>query len=474
MIRRFNAGPGAQGQVLQYLLLALIIFIGAALRFYKLGEWSFWSDEMFTVEGKEDGFNYTFLRQSLSLELIQITVGLFGINEWNARLVPALIGLVSIPALYFPIRKMFNPTVSLAAALLLAVSPWHLYWSQNARFYVALLLLYNLALLAFYFALEDDRPLYYLLSLVLLGLAVKERLLALFFIPVILGYLVSLVILPFEKPVGLRRWRNLVLFFMLPSLILALLFARPYLLNFSGWMYGFGFANNSPLWLLTGIVFYLGVPTVCAGGLGALYLLRQKSRAGLLLSLGAGAPVLLLVAVAPFHYTANRYVFMILVSWLILAAVAAVELLRQAPQTIKVLAMSALVLLLLDPLVSNILYYRYQNGNRDNWKGALTWVREHKQDGDLVVTMNRELGDYYLQDKTIHFQELDITDIADNGTRAWFVEDMTVQTSLPEVSAWLEQNARLVANFDVHVQARNFKMRVYVYDLTKNLVETGG
>lgn len=470
---RFNAGSVRREQISQYLLLALIIFIGAVLRFYKLGEWSFWGDEMFTVGGREDGFNYTFLRQSLSLELIRVTVNLLGTNEWNARLVPALIGVISIPGLYFPIRKMFNPTASLAAVLFLAVSPWHLYWSQNARFYVALLLFYNLALFAFYFALEEDRPLYYLLSLVLLGLAVKERLLALFFVPVILGYVALLIILPFEKPLGLRCWRNLAIFFVLPSLILASFFAGPYLLNFSGWMAGFGFVNNSPFWLLAGFAFYMGIPTICAAGLGTLYLLPQKSRAGLLLSLGAGVPVLLLIAIAPFHYTANRYVFLTLASYIVLAAVAAVELLRQSQPNAKTLAAGVLILLLLDPLGTNMLYYRYQNGNRDNWKGALAWVKEHKQDGDLVVTMNPELADHYLQDTTTHYDKIDMATIGDRGRRVWFVEDLTVGEALPQTSAWLEQNARLVANMDVHVQARNFKMRVYLYDPFRNLTRVG-
>ena len=83
-------------------------------------------------------------------------VAWLGVNEWNARLIPALLGVVSLPLLYFPIKKMFNPLVSLVAVLLLAFSPWHLYWSQNARFYVALLLFYTLALFLFYLGLEED------------------------------------------------------------------------------------------------------------------------------------------------------------------------------------------------------------------------------------------------------------------------------------------------------------------------------
>ena len=131
---------------------------------------------------------------------------------------PSCFGVVSIPVLYGFIRKVFNPRVGLTASLFLALSPWHIYWSQNARFYTALLLFYTLALFTFYIGIEEDRPWVLVASLVFLGLAARERLLALFFIPVVLGYLLILKITPFRTPPGLR-WRNLAIYF-LPGLSL--------------------------------------------------------------------------------------------------------------------------------------------------------------------------------------------------------------------------------------------------------------
>jgi hypothetical protein len=124
---------------------------------------------------------------------------------------------------------------------------------------------------------------------------------------------------------------------------------------------------------------------------------------------------------------------------------------------------------LVTPLGEDVLYYKYQNGNRDNWKAALELVRQQKEAGDLVVTANRALGDYYLQEKTIGLQGLDLSRIEGNGSRVWFVEDMNVEELFPQVHDWVEQNAQLVANLDVHVRARNFKMRVYLYDPVESL-----
>lgn len=448
--------------VYQYGLLILVTLLAAVLRFYKLGEWSFWGDELFSVSGREDGFNYTLVRQSLSLALIQEVVSIHGISEWSARLVPALVGILSVPLLYWPVKKMFGPAVGLLSGLLLALSPWHLYWSQNARFYTALLLFYSLALLIFYLGLEADRPRYLLVSLLLLGLAAKERLLALFFVPVIFTYLVLLQLLPWPKPKGLR-WRYLAIF-IIPGFLLGLFFARPYLLNLPDWMEGFGFVNNNPFWLLAGFVFYVGLPAVCMAAVGMVYGLQQKNRAVLLLTLSATLPLLGIMAIAPFHYTANRYIFVSLSSWLILASFAAVRLFTHAPNGVRLLALGSLFFLIMQPVGEDVLYYRYQNGNRDNWRAAFEYVHAHKEEGDLVFSINRELGNYYLQEQTLSLNQLDPVEIQQNGTRAWIVEDMVAQESLPGVHRWLQDQARLVAVLDVVVQARNFQMRVYLYD----------
>lgn len=445
------------------------MLVAGALRFYKLGEWSFWGDEMFTVGGREDGFNYNLARQSLSLMLIQSTLSLLGTSEWSARLVPALIGTISIPGLYFLLKKMFNPATGLAAVLLLAVSPWHLYWSQNARFYIALLLFYTLALFTFYFAIEEDRPWYLLVSLIFLGLATKERLLALFFIPVVVGYLVLLKILPFEKPKGLR-WQNLLLF-GLPGLLLGLFFVGPYIQNLSGWIAGFGYSNNDPFWLLAGVVFYIGLPVICMGIMGAFYLISKKSRAALLLSLGAVVPLLIIMAISPFHYTANRFVFMILPCWIILAGLAAVELFQQTQGLAKMLAIGVLVFLVFNSLSEDALYYLYQNGNRDNWKAAFELIREQREEGDWVVSVNPEIANYYLEDTTGDFTNLELAKIREiKDRRVWFVEDIVAEEVFPDIHSWLEENSRLIANFDVYTRGRNFKMRVYLYHPIKNPV----
>jgi 4-amino-4-deoxy-L-arabinose transferase-like glycosyltransferase len=357
-----------QNTSLQWLLLGIITLLATILRFYKLGEWSFWGDEFITVRRALANLDAGSIVTPISLRATGNALSIWGTSEWTARLVAAIAGVISVPVLYFPVKKMFDPAVALIASLFLAVSPWHIYWSQNARFYTLLLLMYSLAMLLFYFGFEQDRPWYLIFAMGFLALAIQERLFAAFLVPVIGGYIVLLKFLSFAEPRGLRV-RNLMLLIVPGSIgaaIYALSGAKE--LDPEAWSVAFGFVNNNPLWIVGGVAFYIGIPMIAIGAMSAIHLLAQKNRAALLLSLAAVVPLLSILIVSLFQYAANRYVFVSLTSIIILASVAVKELLWRVPRNSKILASGMLLILFLAPMGENVLYYRYQNGNRDNWK----------------------------------------------------------------------------------------------------------
>lgn len=447
---------------IQYVLLAIITLLAFALRFYKLGDWSFWYDESYTLRDVRRLFELGLLDQQVSRTLIYLVVNTLGTSEFTARLAPALIGVLSIPILFFPIRQMLGPGVALLASLFLAINPWHLYWSQNARFYTALLLFYTLALLVFYFGIEKDKPWYMVLTLVLLGLAVQERLFAVFLVPVIAAYLLILRFLPFEKPAGLR-WRN-ILILLIPSLLIGVLYSLEFIQDPQKWLRGFSWVNNNPFWILSGVVFYVGLPFMCMGAVAAIFMLVNKNRAALLLALAAVFPLAALMALSLFQYTANRYAFVSLTSWLILAALGVWLLFTQSKGLGWVLAVGALLILTLEPISEAYLYYRYQNGNRDDWKAAFTLINRLKEPGDQVVVTNTQLGDFYIGEPTQNYIRFDTENLPEDGGRIWFVEDNNLGEKIVDKLRWVETNSEMIANFDVHVRARNFKMRVYLLD----------
>jgi hypothetical protein len=171
------------------------------------------------------------------------------------------------------------------------------------------------------------------------------------------------------------------------------------------------------------------------------------------------------VILSIFQYSANRYAFVTLTSWLILAGVGVWELFSESKGRTWVLASGVLLLLILVPLSEAVLYYQFQNGNRDDWKAAFTLVNHSKLADDKVVVTNTRLGDYYSEgDETVNYRALDYDNLAEEEGRFWFVVDNNLGDKQPRLLGWVEGNGKLIENYDVHVRARNFKMRVYLYD----------
>jgi mannosyltransferase len=449
----------------QFLLLSGIIILATGLRFYKLGEWSFWWDEMFTLRDVQNVFADRFSSSPITFGLTHFSINIFGINEWSARLAPAIIGIVTIPLLFFFIKKMFGINVALIASLLLAISPWHLYWSQNARFYAAILLLYSLTLFSFYLWIEKREKKYLVLSAVFLAVAIWEKMSVLYIVPVIVLFL----ILSTGMPTKGRIKENLkyIAYFGIFLLILVALFARRLLLEpFLLFDLNLGWLNNNPFWIVAGVVYYIGVPTFIIATIGIGYLLVKDRKAGLLLGLSAYLPLILTAGLSLITFTANRYVFITLTSWILLASISANELIKHTQGPMRLLSLSCLLVLILSPLSENVLYYQYQNGNRDNWKVAFAYIENNKQQDDLIVSANHLIGNYYMQNTTIPMETIEPDTIGKMNQRIWFVEDMNVLEKWPETHMWITTNANLMATFDVVVQARNFKMRVYLYDPT--------
>ncbi len=452
-----------ENRLIQYLVLAGITALAAVLRFYKLGAWSFWYDEIFTLRDLSRIFEFSVANQQFSRWLIFGAVNLLGTNEFNARLVPALVGILSIPILYFPTRKMFNVPTALLFGIFLAVSPWHLYWSQNARFYTTLLLFYTLGLFLVYFALEEDRPWYLVFALLFFGLAVMEREFAALLVPIVAVYIIGIWLLPFEKPPGFRA-RN-ILILVIPTLLITIAGSYKILANPGKWLEGFGWVNNNPIWILSGITFYIGIPFICIGLAAAVYYLLKKERSALLLAIASILPALAIITLSMIQYTANRYVFVSLTPWLILSALGTWELFKQNKDRSWILVSGVLLTLLVFPMGENVLYFQYQNGNRDDWKGAFELVNKLKEPGDLVVVTEARMGDYYLDADIIHnFRDLDYESLAESNQRYWFVEDNNLGEKEPEILDWVKKNSELIATNDVAVRARTFKMRIYLYD----------
>lgn len=486
----------------EYIVLAIITVVAAVLRFNKLGEWSFWIEEIHSLNHIQSlggiDIEYLFSRK-LFYFLIQPILMFFGISELTARLFPAILGILTIPLFYWFVKRSFGIPLALLAAFLLAISPWHVYWSQNARFYVYILIMYLTSLFSFYWGLEKDRVRYFVISLIALGLASAANTFAIILVLIFFLYMLSLTLLNFGKPAGLKM-RLLIYFILIPLsgyLIYEFylftsgspfFFLKIYNLFFNQETLSFiGYENYYVM--LTSVVYYVGIPLVLLTLFGSYHLLQEKSRVGLLIIIAAYIPLLAMMFLAGFASTSNRYVFMTLPCWIVLATVGIRELNslssrnaffltsyflplmiisvkdpvyedvlffikseKMEPFVLGVVVVAGvlftyllavlisskknkvsnylfgiLVLLpaIIHPIITNSLYYAYQHGHRDNWKAMSEVILSYRSDDEPVITYLPPLAAYYLGDPVLDIMDLDINQAIEQYEKLWIVEDYT-------------------------------------------------
>jgi mannosyltransferase len=464
-----------------YILLALITLMAAGLRFFKLGEWSLWIDEIFTINHAMSHFSTPALILEhippggnwipLSVILTGQILHRWSINPFAARLVAATVGIITVPVLYFLVRKLFDVKVALIAVLLLALSTWHIEWSQNARFYTSLLLFYTLALFFFHYGIERDRPLYLFIFLVLTYVAASERFTAVFIIPVALVYLLLLKVFGFEKPAGFNKRNVLITLFPVLGGILIEIVSYSIDRTFrvlGGFDWFALYQLESPLKLLLFTSYDIGIPLVCFAFFSGTFLVVKKSRIGLLLLVSAVLPVLLLIALNPFLFTLSRYVFITLSSWIILAAVGIWEVFSSTKGYGKIIAVGLLLLFVTDSAGANLVYYKVNNGNRLDWERAFSYVQERRQTDDEVVTSWPQWEGYYWDKKIVSWERLSPEAVETSSKRYWFILDNEIIWGNPRMKAWIEQDAELMDILSLR-RENEYYLKIYLYDPVRKL-----
>lgn len=135
-----------------YIFLLLITAIGFFLRFYHLDFNSLWLDESFTFNYSQRDIIEIWSTMTIGefnpplFYWIEHYVLLLGHSEIIVRLVPAIAGALTIPVGWFIGKELKNERLGLFIAGLFAVSPFHIFYSQDARAYTLMLLFISLAI----------------------------------------------------------------------------------------------------------------------------------------------------------------------------------------------------------------------------------------------------------------------------------------------------------------------------------------
>lgn len=143
--------------VLAAALLAGLVVLALALRFWRLGDWNFEATEIFTLRDSLHlrASNPRPLSYALNYYLVRPFTPL---NEFGLRLLPALFGVLAIPAFYFVSRRLTGSRAALLGAVLLTISDLHVFYSQFARYWSLVILLCAVYPYAIYLGVrERDR-----------------------------------------------------------------------------------------------------------------------------------------------------------------------------------------------------------------------------------------------------------------------------------------------------------------------------
>lgn len=505
-------------------VVALAVLV-ALLRFVRLADWSLWIDESLTWTDWHVGLEGGEIKNPAGYWLIAQAVRWCGgvPDEYALRILPAIVGVATVPLTWLAFRRHAGELRASGAALLLAASSWHVYWSQNARFYT---FAQATALLGGWIYLVGLRR--GSTARAVIGLCVAAGGAA--FHPSVALLLPALVIAPFVMAILGRPLdepaRRVARRCLVAGLLVAAVGAKWAFDSWRTYQLQKGFdpslseSSSSLAHALKTSGFFvtplLGV-AVCVGILAAW---KRRDREVLFVAIVVVAAFAGAFALSLFVRVSAQYVFFLL-PWVVLvacgplargsavadaahdaelsavsSAVSSAEASAGASASLEPrvvsesdarpglrggAAVAYLSLLFVPALVTTFLYLTVRQGERPPWREAYQLVWNQRHEDDLVLGMHATVGEYYLSPRSVdlrhprqiglidYFHARDAQPWARYPRRAWFVvnpEDFLDWK--PEDAAafqrMLREECHLVRAFPLYVESRDLSVWVYLRD----------
>lgn len=399
---------GSKGTKVRLLHWALagIVALSAFLRFYGIGMESLWLDEGVSIQIAR--LDVPGILQEVRVDnnpplyylLLHYWIELFGDSETSVRMPSALVGVLAVFAIYgVGSRLLLERPAALLAALLLAVAPVHLRYSQEARTYE---LMVTLSLLSFYFFVNlcgqegrNRRGLAAQAGYVLCTtLVMYSHVYGLFVVLAQNLYVFALA--PFGAEGARARWRRprLTRWVVLQGALL-ILYAPGIALLYEwvsspgqrGWI-----REPTARSAYETFVSYAGSPALlmlfaalCA--VATVSLAKRAPAKLLLLSLWLVVPLAVPICVSllstPMFVT--RYGILATPALYLLACQGVQAMVRSLSRSwARGVAYAAASVLMMALAAANVLAY-YEEPNKPQWKEAATYVEARAEPGDLVV-----------------------------------------------------------------------------------------
>ena len=159
-------------QRLSRITIPAILLLAFALRVFYLNERGLWYDEAFSVFLSKQNYASILLGTAADVQppvyyfLLHLWMQLAGDSAFAARFYSVFFGVATVPILFCLARDLFGRRVGIAAALVVAIAPFHLAYSQEARMYSQLGFWSALAFLAFVRCWRSERKFWWVVFVV--------------------------------------------------------------------------------------------------------------------------------------------------------------------------------------------------------------------------------------------------------------------------------------------------------------------
>jgi len=381
-----------------FLAAVLLLLLATALRFYDLGKWPYAGDEFATVNEERVLFHgQAAPRESQTYRLphaiplgyltIHVSHTLFGDSERGTRVMGAFLGSLTVVLVFLLLDGPLSRTAAVVTALLLALMPTHVFFSQMTRFYVTASMFSYLALSAGARTPGPRGIRYAVLACCLAFLAALSHSVLVVLLPLIVIATYSAF-----RAEGRSVPHAMWLIFGIAAAATALLvelYLRPLLQGWNqreAWGYSVLHASMAS-------IAQVGWPIASLTGVGGVLMLGERTAQSWywLICLVGWLIVSLALPVAVIYQPA--YVFPFALSALVVAAYAITYVSDRLRQRSWLAAGAWIGLSCLGNLPS--LFSNYLDGTRTNMRDAAAYVRVHWQPGDRVTGYSMGAFDHY-------------------------------------------------------------------------------
>jgi uncharacterized membrane protein len=484
-------------------LLVLIVLLAYGLRVHQLDSSSFWQDEGLTP--LRSGYpiaeilsNNITIQEAVTQDthpplyflIVHFSRQLLGESDFSYRYLSVIAGVLLVPVVYQFGRRLVGRRVGLLAALLTAVNPLYVWYSQEARMYTLLVLLATLASYALWRALSGKHLVrMFILYVTTAGLA-------------FLTHYTAAILIAFQIPFWLWiLWRQGQRRLILMGLIAGILLFIPFipftvprlfagvetnyfyvspLIMLQDIVHGYGMGPTTRFSQLSIRLLDVGVAIILIAGIIGLQWRRKNvlQQAFLLVLLLAVVIGLALGSLIKPMYQGVRHTIIGSVAFILLLA-QGVAVIHQRSRWIGYIGVMVLTL---GPLISLNNLFNDPSFVKDDLRSLVRTIESRAGDQDVIIYNNAILLSFHE-----HYQQRDdltatalpvypytaggqteerLARLAEQYERVWFVLDPPADGRDTEsvTRRWLDENLTTIEDHTAH--SRTMRVGVVAYSTT--------